>query len=50
MHKFDCVAMYLSGHRHRETYVRDEKGIHHVSLAAALEAPGGQVGFIVIGS
>lgn len=42
MHKFDCVAMFLSGHRHRETYVRDENGIHHVSLAAALEAPSDQ--------
>lgn len=43
MHKFDCVAMFLSGHRHRETYFQDEKEIHHVSLAAALEAPPGQV-------
>lgn len=43
MHKFDCVAMFLSGHRHRETYVRDDHGIHHVSLAAALEAPPDQV-------
>ncbi|CAM9362523.1 unnamed protein product, partial [Hapterophycus canaliculatus] len=39
MHKFDCVALFLSGHRHRETYARDEKGIHHISLAAALETP-----------
>lgn len=38
MHKFDCVVMYLSGHRHRETYYEDEKGVHHISLAAALEA------------
>lgn len=39
MHKFDCVVMMLSGHRHRETYFRDERDIHHVSLAAALETP-----------
>eukprot|EP00903_Cladosiphon_okamuranus_P014139 g13140.t1 len=39
MHKFDCVSLFLSGHRHRETYFEDAKGIHHVSLAAALEAP-----------
>ncbi|CAN0325583.1 unnamed protein product [Ectocarpus sp. 12 AP-2014] len=45
MHKFDCVAMFLSGHRHRETYFRDENGIHHISLAAALEAPSDQEAF-----
>lgn len=43
MHKFDCVSLFLSGHRHRETYFEDANGIHHVSLAAALEAPPGEV-------
>lgn len=47
MHKFDCVAMFLSGHRHRETHFQDAKGIHHVSLAAALEAPPNQASEIV---
>ena len=47
MHKFDCVAMFLSGHRHRETYFQDVKGIHHISLAAALEAPPNQASEIV---
>eukprot|EP00752_Nemacystus_decipiens_P005814 g5259.t1 len=48
MHKFDCVAMFLSGHRHRETYFQDTKGIHHVSLAAALEAPPDEEAFASI--
>lgn len=37
-HRFDCVVAFISGHRHRDTYWID-KGVHHVSLGAALEAP-----------
>ncbi|CAM9365271.1 unnamed protein product, partial [Sphacelaria rigidula] len=39
LHKFDCVALCVSGHTHKNAYHRDCKGIHHVSLAAALETP-----------
>lgn len=37
--RFDCVVAFISGHRHRDTYCIDDKGVHHVSLGAALEAP-----------
>ncbi|CAN0553469.1 unnamed protein product [Laminaria digitata] len=48
MHKFECVSMFLSGHRHQESYCRDKKGVHHVSLAAALEAPPGQASLVLV--
>lgn len=43
LHKFDCVAMYICGHTHKDAYHRDNRGIHHVILAAALETPSDQV-------
>lgn len=43
LHKYDCVAMFISGHAHKDGYHRDHRGIHHVVLPAALETPADKV-------
>ncbi|CAN0351374.1 unnamed protein product, partial [Discosporangium mesarthrocarpum] len=37
LHEFDCVAAVITGHQHRAGYHVDDRGIHHLSLHAALE-------------
>ena len=37
VHKYSCVLAYLSGHCHQFCYLRDLKGIHHITLPGVIE-------------